>query len=176
MSLLAHLLNFFLTSLVEVFPFSMPRIWLTRYCALWNLFIPPRSFTQVQLLILHFSYSLLALDLQPKNILLRIHDQTVLKDGEEAEIKRPSSRKFTEQTAIFETRDLPGPLRRWINGNSAPVLCDFGEARTGKRSYTEYIQPAVYRAPEIFLHLPWSTPADIWNFGCMVGHYGFFAF
>ena len=35
----------------------------------------------------------LTLDLQAKNILLRIQDQTVLKDGEEAEITYPSSRK-----------------------------------------------------------------------------------
>ena len=46
---------------------------------------------------------------------------------------------------------------------SGPVLCDFGEAQTGEDSYTEHIQPAVYRAPEVFLHLPWGTPVDIWN-------------
>ena len=114
------------------------------------------------------SDSPLAVDLQAKNFLLRIEDPTVLKDGEEAEIEHPSSRKITEQ-AIFETRDLPGPLRRWIGGKSGLVLCDFGEARTGKDSYTEHVQPAVYRAPEVFLHLPWATPVDIWNFGSMVG-------
>jgi serine/threonine-protein kinase SRPK3 len=92
----------------------------------------------------------------------------VLKDAEEAEIEQPSSRNITEQTIIFETSDLPGPLRRWIGEASRPALCDFGEARTGKDSYTELIQPAVYRAPEVFLHLQWGTPVDIWNFGCMV--------
>jgi len=60
----------------------------------------------------------------------RIEDQTFLKDGEEAEIDHPSSRKITEETAIFETRDLPRPLRCWIGRNSQPVLCNFGEART----------------------------------------------
>jgi len=110
-----------------------------------------------------------SLDIQPKNILLRIADPTVLKDAEEAEIKEPSARKTTEQTVIFETRDLPGPVERWIWSGSRPVLCDFGEARTGKDSYTDLIQPAVYRAPEVFLHLPWGMRVDIWNFGCMVG-------
>ncbi len=131
----------------------------------------PRSFTQVRLFLYHTpsSDSLLSLDLQPKNILLRIGDPTVLKDAEEAEIEEPSSRKITEQTIIFETRDLPGPLDRWIWSGSRPVLCDFGEARTGKDSYTELIQPAFYRAPEVFLHLPWGTRVDIWNFSCMVG-------
>lgn len=110
----------------------------------------------------------LTLDLQAKNILLRIQDQTVLRDAEEAEIKYPSASKVTEEATIFATRDLPGPLRRWIGGKSEPVLCDFGEARTGNVSYTELIQPAVYRSPEVFLHLPWGTPVDIWNLGSMV--------
>ncbi|TDL14491.1 kinase-like protein [Rickenella mellea] len=67
-----------------------------------------------------------------------------------------------------ETRDHPGSLRRWIGTKSGPVLCDFGEARTGKILHRGLIQPAVYRAPEVFLHLPWGTPVDIWNLGCMV--------
>ncbi|KAG6902621.1 hypothetical protein C0995_014227 [Termitomyces sp. Mi166 len=107
-------------------------------------------------------------DLQASNILLRIQDKTILKDAEEFEIKRPSSRKFTENTILFESRDVPGPLNRWIGRNSTPVLCDFGEARTGEKLYGEFIQPNVYRAPEIFLKLPWSMPVDIWNFGCMM--------
>jgi serine/threonine-protein kinase SRPK3 len=107
----------------------------------------------------------LTLDLQATNILLRIEDETVLK---EAEIEGPSARKSTGQSVVFETKVLPGPLNRWIGRKSAPVLCDFGEARTVKDSYTEHIQPAAYRAPEVFLHLPWGTPVDIWNLGCMV--------
>lgn len=69
---------------------------------------------------------------------------------------------------IFETRDHPGPLRRWIGAKSDPVLCDFGEARTGKDSHTGLIQPAAYRAPEVFLRLLWDTTVVIWNLGCMV--------
>ena len=104
----------------------------------------------------------MTLDLQASNILLRIEDETVLKDGEEAEIKGPSAKKITGKSVVFETRDLPGPLRRWIGAKkSGPVLCDFGKARTGKDSYTEHIQPAAFRAPEVFLHLPWGTPVDI---------------
>jgi hypothetical protein len=41
------------------------------------------------------------------------------------------------QAAIFETRHFSGPLRHlrcWIGRKSALVLCDFGEARTGKDS------------------------------------------
>ncbi|KAF8891448.1 kinase-like domain-containing protein [Gymnopilus junonius] len=93
-------------------------------------------------------------DLQANNILLHIQDKIVLKEGEEAEMEHPSARKFIGegqgQSVVFETREHPGPLRRWIGEKSGPVLCDFGEARTGKESYTELIQPAAYRAPEIW--------------------------
>lgn len=50
----------------------------------------------------------------------------------------------------------------------SPILCDFGEARFGKMSYTNDIQPYIYRAPEIILDIAWSHPADIWNVGVMV--------
>jgi len=110
----------------------------------------------------------LPLDLQARNILLRIADPTVLKEAEEVEINQPSPRKITEQTIIVETSDHQWPLERWIGCGSRPVLCDFGEARTGKDSYTGLIQPVVYRAPEVFLHLPWGTRVDIWNLGYMV--------
>lgn len=80
----------------------------------------------------------------------------------------PSRRKNTEHTTVCECGGLPEPIRRWLGSKSLPVLCDFGEARTGSASYTQLIQPAVYRAPEVFLHLPWSTPVDIWNLGCLV--------
>ena len=84
------------------------------------------------------------------------------------EIEDPSTRKITGSSVVFESRDLPGPICCWIGVKSKPVLCDFGEARTGKDSYTEHIQLAVYRALEVFLHLPWGTPVDIWSLGCMV--------
>ncbi|KAG6902038.1 hypothetical protein C0995_005248 [Termitomyces sp. Mi166 len=107
-------------------------------------------------------------DLQAKNILLRMADNLVLKDIEENEIKHPSARKVTEQTAVFQIPIYPGPLRRWIGGDSLPILCDFGEARTGEKSYTGLIQPDLFRAPEVFLQIPWGTPVDIWSLGCMV--------
>lgn len=30
------------------------------------------------------------------------------------------------------------------------------------------VQPVSYRAPEVILDAPWSTPIDIWSFGCIV--------
>lgn len=86
-------------------------------------------------------------DIQESNILLGLEDENVLSDMEKAELKLPSSRKITENTVIFKTRHPPGGLKRWVSDRSKPVLCDFGEVRTGQSSYTEFIQPAPYRAP-----------------------------
>ena len=107
-------------------------------------------------------------DIQARNILLRIEDLSVLQEIEESELTNPSARKISSETAIFESCRLQGTLDQWFGYKSTPVLCDFGEARAGKSSHTDLIQPSVYRAPEVFLHLPWSEPVDIWNLGCMV--------
>ncbi|KXN88038.1 SRSF protein kinase 3 [Leucoagaricus sp. SymC.cos] len=55
-------------------------------------------------------------DLQAKNILLQIEDPTVLEEAEEGEMKEPSARKITEETVVFETRNLPGPVWGLIFG------------------------------------------------------------
>ncbi|KAJ3772497.1 putative CDK4/6 [Lentinula raphanica] len=109
-------------------------------------------------------------DIQAKNILHTIADPQILEDCEKAEFKDPSARKITERTVIFKTRDLPGPIDRWLAGQSQPVLCDFGEARTGKGPFAGIIQPPVYRAPEVFLGLPWGKAVDVWNLVCMIWH------
>ncbi|KAG6898831.1 hypothetical protein C0993_003729 [Termitomyces sp. T159_Od127] len=93
---------------------------------------------------------------------------SVLDETEEDEIEHPSRRKVTKQTAVFESRGFMPPLRRWMASNDPFVLCNFGKARTGKDSYTGLIQPALFRAPEVFLCIPWGTLVDVWNLGCMV--------
>ncbi|KAH0578851.1 hypothetical protein H2248_003043 [Termitomyces sp. 'cryptogamus'] len=105
-------------------------------------------------------------DVQAKNVILRIADESVLKAGEESEIEHPSARKITEQAAVFETRPYTGSVKPWI-GDSV-VLCDFGEARTGKEFYTGLAQPPPLRAPEVSFGIPWGTPVDIWSFGCTI--------
>ncbi|KAG6827137.1 hypothetical protein H0H92_013055 [Tricholoma furcatifolium] len=112
-------------------------------------------------------------DLQARNILFQLQDPTVFREAEEAEVQHPSSRKITDQATIFETRKLPGDKTRWLGKKSEPVLCDFGLAHTGKTSHTGIVQPDVYRAPEVFLGLPWGTAVDIWNLGCMIWEFMF---
>lgn len=101
--------------------------------------------------------------MQALNVHLRIEDQSILEHFEKAELSSPSPRKIDSDRVIYESRGLIRPERP-----GRPVLCDFGEARFGKSTYTDKIQPYVYRAPEIILNIPWTFSADIWNVGVLV--------
>ncbi|KIJ53603.1 hypothetical protein M422DRAFT_73895 [Sphaerobolus stellatus SS14] len=48
------------------------------------------------------------------------------------------------------------------------VLADLGHSHRREHHFQEIIQPAALRAPEVILGYRWDTPADIWNFGCIV--------
>ena len=102
-------------------------------------------------------------DLQATNVHLRIEEDSTLKDFEAAELRAPSPRKVDGDRVIYESRGLKRPKR-----SGHPILCDFGEARFGKKTYTDDIQPFVYRAPEIILGIPWTYSVDIWNLAVMV--------
>lgn len=103
------------------------------------------------------------LDLQARNIHLRIEDESILRHFEAAELSHPSRRKIDGDRVIYESRGLIRPEKP-----GRPVLCDFGEARFGKDTYVDDIQPYVYRAPEVILDIPWTYSVDIWNVGVMV--------
>lgn len=102
-------------------------------------------------------------DLQARNVHLRVEEDSILKAFEAAELSTPSPRKIDGDRVIYESRGLKRP-----ENFGRPVLCDFGEARFGRNTYTDDIQPYVYRAPEIILDIPWTYSADIWNVGVMV--------
>jgi hypothetical protein len=106
----------------------------------------------------------MALD-PPSNVLLRIEDEALLKDNEEAKIKGPRARKSTEKPVTTK----PGTFRRWIGLKSGPVLCDFVEAQTEEFIYRA--NAAAYRAPEVFLHLACAYRGclEFWLLG-LCGH------
>lgn len=52
-----------------------------------------------------------------------------------------------------------------------PMLCDFGEARTGSKQTPYNIQPEIYKAFETLMELEWGHPVDIWNAACVVSQY-----
>lgn len=78
-------------------------------------------------------------------------------------MRNPSARKTDGDRIIYESRGLRLPKK-----SGRPILCDFGEARHGQTSYSDDIQPYVYRAPEVLLDIPWAYEVDIWNVGVMV--------
>jgi len=114
---------------------------------------------------LHNEAKMIHTDLQAGNVHLRIRDTSILEDFEEQELTDPSPRKRIGQSFIFKSRDLA-----WDQDPGHPILCDFGEARYGKTSYTDPIQPSAYRSPEVMFGIPWKSSVDIWNVGVMTWH------
>ncbi|GKZ28211.1 hypothetical protein AbraIFM66950_000022 [Aspergillus brasiliensis] len=94
-----------------------------------------------------------------------INDDSVITDIEENELQRPVPRKEVDEgRTIYMSRELKVP--KSIGG---PVLCDFGSAMVVNDEYQrEFIQPRIYRAPEVILGVPWTYSVDIWNVGCMI--------
>lgn len=76
---------------------------------------------------------------------------------------KPSPRKLVGDRAIYVSRELGAPKE-----HGGPMLCDFGEARHGRESYDNDIQPYTYRAPEVILDVPWNSQVDIWSVAVMV--------
>ncbi|PIA99024.1 putative serine/threonine-protein kinase sky1 [Cercospora beticola] len=87
----------------------------------------------------------------------------IFDDFAKAEVKNPIPRKVDGDRIVYESRGLRMPKT-----TGPPILCDFGEARFGSSSYTDDIQPYIYRAPEVILDIPWSYEVDIWNVGVMI--------
>lgn len=59
-----------------------------------------------------------------------------------------------------DLRGSPGP----------PKISDFGLAVESHNLHHHSIQPDLFQAPEVILRAGWSTSADIWNLGVMVGN------
>lgn len=93
-----------------------------------------------------------------------IKDDSVFTDFEQLELRQPVSRKKidTDGRTIYMSQELRVP-----KAVGAPVLCDFGSAMLGPH-HSVFVQPMIYRAPEVILGAPWTYSVDIWNVGCMV--------
>ncbi|KAF2215924.1 hypothetical protein CERZMDRAFT_109760 [Cercospora zeae-maydis SCOH1-5] len=112
---------------------------------------------------LHNEGNMVHTDLQASNIQFRVEDDSIFEYSAKAEMTNPSPRKVDGNQVTYESRGLRMPKK-----TGPPVLCDFGEARFGRSSYTDDIQPYVYRAPEVILDIPWSYEVDVWNVGVMI--------
>ncbi|KAL7651943.1 hypothetical protein ACMYSQ_009270 [Aspergillus niger] len=113
---------------------------------------------------LHTECKIAHTDIKADNIMFGIKDDSVFTDIEENELQRPVPRKEVDERTIYMSRELKVP-----RGIGAPVLCDFGSAMVVNDEYQRvFIQPQIYRAPEVILGVPWTYSADIWNVGCMI--------
>lgn len=100
--------------------------------------------------------------------MLSLEDDAMLVDFANAEIERPSPRKEVDGSrTIYQSRQFRRPIGG--KGYGLPIVCDFGEARIGKKQESgPFVQPHIYRAPEIIFEMPWGSAVDIWNLGSLV--------
>ncbi|KFY85191.1 hypothetical protein V500_08643 [Pseudogymnoascus sp. VKM F-4518 (FW-2643)] len=114
---------------------------------------------------LHTECQIIHTDIGDDNIMLGIKDDSVFTKFEERELQRPVPRKEvdTDGRTIYMSQDIIMPQHV-----GAPVLCDFGSAMLGDQHHSEFVQPNIYRAPEVILEASWTYNVDIWNVGCMV--------
>ncbi|KAI2794585.1 hypothetical protein POX_a01184 [Penicillium oxalicum] len=116
---------------------------------------------------LHTEADIIHTDLKTDNLMLSLEDNTMLADFADEEARQPSPRKVIDESrTIYQSRQFRRPLRGKSIG--LPILCDFGEARIGKTHESgPFVQPNIYRAPEIIFEMAWGSAVDIWNLGAL---------
>src|ERR1700712_2976448 len=97
--------------------------------------------------------------------MLTCSDPTVFEEWEKAEIEDPSPRKVDGDRIVYKSREFD--LKKDARGVGRCIISDMGTAYIGKQ-HEGFIQPAVYRAPDVMLCMPWNSAADIWNVGGLV--------
>ncbi|KAJ5773661.1 hypothetical protein N7457_008557 [Penicillium paradoxum] len=112
---------------------------------------------------LHTECKLVHTDIKSDNILQEIEDISILDSFIDAEMKRPSARKFVNDRPVYASRRFEFP-----NKFGRTALSDFGAAVCGEEKRNKDAQPNVYRSPEVMLEVEWSYPIDIWNVGAMI--------
>ena len=53
-------------------------------------------------------------------------------------------------------------------GKTGIKMIDFGNSCFTNKKILKYVQSRYYRAPEVTLELPYSTPIDMWSLGCIL--------
>ncbi|KAK2809434.1 hypothetical protein FQN50_003893 [Emmonsiellopsis sp. PD_5] len=117
---------------------------------------------------LHTEAHIIHTDLKADNLMFSIDDNSMLESFEKSELEDPSPRKIIDDTReIYRSRSLGMPKN---NAWGDLALCDFGEARIGQvqQDTGPFIQPHIYRAPEVTFEIPWGASVDIWNVGTLI--------
>lgn len=100
--------------------------------------------------------------------MLSIEDYGMLADSAKAEVDSPTPRKQVDHSrTIYRSRRFRKPDK--AKGYGLPTLCDFGQSRIGSTQESNpFVQPHIYRAPEVMFDMPWGSAADIWNLAGLV--------
>ncbi|OBT41194.1 hypothetical protein VE00_08106 [Pseudogymnoascus sp. WSF 3629] len=117
---------------------------------------------------LHTEAGVIHADLKTDNVMLSIEDGGMLSDFVEAEVDCPTPRKHIDESRIiYKSRKFRKPGK--AKGYELPTLCDFGESRIGATQESNpFVQPHIYRAPEVMFDMPWGSAADIWNLAGLI--------
>lgn len=100
--------------------------------------------------------------------MLSLVDTSMLEDFATAESKSPSLHKLIDQSRIiYSSRRFRRPTGSRNYG--LPVLYDLGKTRISKNQESgPFVQPHIYRAPEVIFEMPWESAIDIWNLAGLV--------
>ncbi|KAJ5555935.1 hypothetical protein N7513_003577 [Penicillium frequentans] len=122
----------------------------------------------VALDFLHTEANITHTDLKTDNLMLSLEDDRMLADFANEEIRQPSPRKkIDDLRIIYQSRRFRRPSQGQSFG--LPILCDLGEAKIGTTHESgPFVQPNIYRAPEIIFEMAWGSSADIWNLGALI--------
>ncbi|PYI17831.1 protein kinase [Aspergillus violaceofuscus CBS 115571] len=117
---------------------------------------------------LHTEANITHTDLKTDNLMLSLEDDRMLADFANEEIRQPSPRKkIDDLRTIYQSRRFRRPSKGQSFG--LPILCDLGEARIGPTHESgPFVQPNIYRAPEVIFEMAWGSSADIWNLGALI--------
>ncbi|PYI35750.1 protein kinase [Aspergillus indologenus CBS 114.80] len=117
---------------------------------------------------LHTEANVIHTDIKTDNLMLSLEDDGMLADFAQAEAEDPSPGKQIDESRItYQSRRFRRPSAGKSYG--LPILCDFGEARIGiQQESGPFVQPHIYRAPEIIFEMPWGCAADIWNLAGLI--------
>lgn len=96
---------------------------------------------------------------------MQLEDDNSLQEIEDQESRDPSVPIITTHgaTPVYRSRQTKAQL------SGLPVLADFGQMRLAEgQTNQNWWMSDLYRAPEVFLGLPWEYPVDVWSIGVMV--------
>ena len=102
--------------------------------------------------------------------MLSLEDQAMMDDFAQIEAAEPSPRKMIDESrTIYKSRRFRPPISG--KGHGLPILCDLSESRSySGQDVNPFIQPHIYRAPEITFEMTWSSAIDIWNVAGLVSN------